>query len=180
MVFSHLNKNVEYPETREIDPEDIDHVSSLYLLEIYGKPHAVALGKVKYTFSVTYEIVYFPIYLVRNTKIIGKIGVYELERNRLLSVLDKNKEPRGGTSTFGLAKGSTFGLGEPIWFEKTTEEYMKKTHSEYEERESSEEKEVVISPSSREEKEEKSSNKLQERRRKRVRKGYNTKLTGIK
>lgn len=125
----------------------------LYLLEIYGKPHAVALGKVKYTFSVTYEIVFFPIYLVRNTKIIGKIGVYELERNRLLSVLDKNKEPRGGASTFSL--------GEPIWFEKTTEEYIKKTHSEYEERESSEEKEVVISPSSKE-KEEKSKEKEEE------------------
>ena len=120
MVYSHLNKSIEYPETREIDAEDIDHVSSLYLLEIYGKPHTVAIGKVKYTFSVTYEVVYFPIYLVRNTKIIGKLGVYELERNRLLSVMDKNKEPKVAN------------LGEPVWFSKTTEDYMKKTHSVYE------------------------------------------------
>lgn len=122
MVYSHLNKSIEYPETREIDAEDIDHVSSLYLLEIYGKPHTVAIGKVKYTFSVTYEVVYFPIYLVRNTKIIGKLGVYELERNRLLSIMDKNKEPKVAN------------LGEPVWFSKTTEEYMKKTHSVYEEK----------------------------------------------
>ena len=74
MVYSHLNKSIEYPETREIDPEDIDHVSSLYLLEIYGNPHTVAIGKVKYTFSVTYEVVYFPIYLVRNTKIIDVVN----------------------------------------------------------------------------------------------------------
>ena len=121
MVFSHLNKSIEYTETREIDPEDIDHVSSVYFLEIYGKPHTIALGKVKYTYSVNYDVVYFPIYLIRRTKIIGKIGVYELERNRLLSVIDKNKEPK------------VFGLGEPLWFGKTTEDYMKKTHSEYEE-----------------------------------------------
>lgn len=120
MVYSHLNKSIEYPETREIDAEDIDHVSSIYLLEIYGKPHTVAIGKVKYTFSVTYEVVYFPIYLVRNTKIIGKLGVYELERNRLLSMMDKNKEPKVAN------------LGEPVWFSKTTEDYMKKTHSVYE------------------------------------------------
>lgn len=120
MVYSHLNKSIEYPETREIDPEDIDHVSSIYLLEIYEKPHTVAIGKVKYTFSVTYEVVYFPIYLVRNKKIIGKLGVYEIERNRLLSVMDKNKEPKVAN------------LGEPIWFSKTTEAYMKKTHSVYE------------------------------------------------
>jgi hypothetical protein len=122
MVYSHLNKSIEYPETREIDPEDIDHVSSLYLLEIYGTPHVVAIGKVKYTFSVTYEVVYFPIYLIRNTKIVGKIGVYEVERNRLLSVMDKNKEPKVAN------------LGEPVWFSKTTEDYMKKTHSVYEEK----------------------------------------------
>jgi len=122
MVYSHLNKSIEYPETRDIDAEDIDHVSSIYLLEIYGKPHTVAIGKVKYTFSVTYEVVYFPIYLVRNTKIIGKLGVYELERNRLLSIMDKNKEPKVAN------------LGEPIWFSKTTEAYMKKTHSVYEEK----------------------------------------------
>jgi len=122
MVYSHLNKSIEYPETREIDAEDIDHISSIYLLEIYGKPHTVAIGKVKYTFSVTYEVVYFPIYLVRNTKIIGKVGVYELERNRLLSMMDKNKEPKVAN------------LGEPVWFLKTTEDYMKKTHSVYEEK----------------------------------------------
>ena len=130
MVYSHLNKSIEYLETREIDPEDIDHVSSIFLLEIYGNPHTVAIGKVKYTFSVTYEVIYFPIYLVRNTKIIGKIGVYELERNRLLSVMDKNKEPKVAN------------LGEPIWFSKTTEAYMKKTHSVYEDIEGKKEKEV--------------------------------------
>jgi hypothetical protein len=130
MVYSHLNKSIEYPETREIDPEDIDHISSIYLLEIYGKPHTVAIGKVKYTFSVTYEVVYFPIYLVRNTKIVGKIGVYELERNRLLSVMDKNKEPKVAN------------LGEPVWFSKTTEDYMKKTHSVYEDIEGKKEKDI--------------------------------------
>jgi predicted NAD-dependent protein-ADP-ribosyltransferase YbiA (DUF1768 family) len=119
MVFSHLNKSIEYLETREIDPEDVDYETALYEMEIYGKPHAVALGKVKYTYSTKYGIVYFPIYLIRKDKIRGKIGVYELERSRLPAAFDKEKDVKIDI------------LGEPLWFLKTTEEYILKTDAIY-------------------------------------------------
>lgn len=136
MVFSHLNKTIEYPESREIDPEDIDYDAAIYEIEIYGKTHLVALGKPKYTFSTKYDIVFFPIYLVRKNKIRGKIGIYEMERTRILSIMDKEKDVK-------IER-----LGDPLWFSITTEEYILKTDAVYiapvEEDLVEEEKEPVI------------------------------------
>ena len=128
MVFSHLNKSIEYLETREIDPEDMEHISPLYEIKIYDKSHVIALGKAKYTFSSKFDVIFFPIYLIlvgksnekkgkKDKLILGKIGVYEIERNRLISVMDKKK----------VVKVSI--LGEPLLFKKTTEAYMEKTNS---------------------------------------------------
>ena len=119
MVFSHLNKTIEYLESREIDPEDMDYDAAIYEIEIYGNSHLVALGKPKYTFSTKYDVVYFPIYLLRKNKICGKIGVYEMERTRILSAMDKNKDVK-------IER-----LGDPLWFERTTEEYIVKTDTIY-------------------------------------------------
>jgi predicted NAD-dependent protein-ADP-ribosyltransferase YbiA (DUF1768 family) len=119
MVFSHLNKTVEYKESREIEPEDIDYETAIYELDIYGQSHLVALGKPKYTFSTKYDIIYFPIYLLRKNKIRGKIGVYEIEKTRMISVMDKEKDVKIGI------------LGDPLWFSITTEDYIKKTDSVY-------------------------------------------------
>ena len=119
MVFSHLNKTIEYLESREIDPEDMDYDAAIYEIEIYGNSHLVALGKPKYTFSTKYDVVYFPIYLLRKNKIRGKIGVYEMERTRILSAMDKNKDVK-------IER-----LGDPLWFERTTEEYIVKTDTIY-------------------------------------------------
>ena len=119
MVFSHLNKIIEYQESREIDPEDIDHDAAIYEIEIYGQSYLVALGKPKYTFSTKYDVVYFPIYLIRKNKIRGKIGVYEVERTRIISLMDKEKDVK-------IER-----LGDPLFFEVTTEEYILKTDSIY-------------------------------------------------
>lgn len=119
MVFSHLNKTIEYQESREIDPEDIDHDAAIYEIEIYGQSYLVALGKPKYTFSTKYDVVYFPIYLIRKNKIRGKIGVYEVERTRIISLMDKEKDVK-------IER-----LGDPLFFEVTTEDYIKKTDAVY-------------------------------------------------
>lgn len=119
MVFSHLNKTIEYPESREIDPEDIDYDAAIYEIEIYGQSYLVALGKPKYTFSTKYDVVYFPIYLIRKNKIRGKIGVYEVERTRIISLMDKEKDVK-------IER-----LGDPLFFEVTTEDYIKKTDAVY-------------------------------------------------
>jgi hypothetical protein len=113
MVQSHLNQSVNYEEKREIDPADLDHESSIFEVEILKHNYLIALGKPNYTFATKYDIVYFPIYLLKGYKTIrGKIGVYEIEKNRLLrNNLGENIEV----------------LGEPLLFDITTVEYLKKT-----------------------------------------------------
>jgi hypothetical protein len=114
MVVSHLNKYIEYLETREIEDEDIDAETDIYEIEIYKKNHYIAIGKPKYTYTTKYKVVYFPIYLLKGFKqICGKIGVFEVEENRLISIQEN------------LTKG----LGEPLLFEKTTEKYIEKTRT---------------------------------------------------
>jgi predicted NAD-dependent protein-ADP-ribosyltransferase YbiA (DUF1768 family) len=112
MVVSHLNKYIDYLETREIEAEDIGEETDIYEMDIFNKNHYVAIGKPKYTYATKFDVVYFPIYLLKGfRKIRGKIGVFEIEKNRLISIQDN------------LTKG----LGEPLFFKNTTEKYMEKT-----------------------------------------------------
>ena len=114
MVVSHLNKYIDYLETREIESEDIGEETDIYEMDIFNKNHYVAIGKPKYTYATKFDVVYFPIYLLKGLKKIrGRIGVFEIEKNRLISIQEN------------LTKG----LGEPLFFENTTEKYMEKTRT---------------------------------------------------
>ena len=136
MVLSHLNKYIEYLETREIEEEDIDEETDIYEIEIYKKIHYITLGKPKYTYTAKYKVVYFPIYLLKGFKqICGKIGVFEVEENRLISV----------------QSNLTKGLGEPLFFEKTTEKYMEKAQDK---NKKEEEKTVEVEAKEKEEEQE--------------------------
>jgi hypothetical protein len=113
MVVSHLNKYIDYLETRELEAEDIGEETDIYEMEIFNKNHYIALGKAKYTFATKYDVVYFPIYLLKGfRKIRGKIGVFEIEKNRVISIKD-----------------NLVGLGKPLFFDITTEQYLEKTMS---------------------------------------------------
>jgi predicted NAD-dependent protein-ADP-ribosyltransferase YbiA (DUF1768 family) len=87
MVSSKINKDINYVETKTIDPEDNGYNSSLYEIYIENKPVIIALGKQKYTFS-SKSVLHYPIYLVVNQKIKAQIGVYEIQSSRSLNVLD--------------------------------------------------------------------------------------------
>jgi predicted NAD-dependent protein-ADP-ribosyltransferase YbiA (DUF1768 family) len=89
MVSSKINKDINYVETKTIDPEDNGYHSSLYEIYIDDKPITIALGKQKYTFS-SKSVLHYPIYLVVNQKIKAQIGVYEISSNRSLNVLDED------------------------------------------------------------------------------------------
>ena len=118
MVQSLLNKNVNYVETREIDPEDVDTNAPIYLIDLLNNRYSIALGKAKFTFSNNYDIIYFPMYLIRGSNtILGKIGVYEINKNRFTSLLDDENDPM------------LYKFGGPILFTSTTPQYLKKTHS---------------------------------------------------
>ena len=116
MVLSHLNKYIDYSETREIEEEDIGEETNIYEMNIRDKKYHVAFGKPKYTFATKYNVVYFPIYLLKGfRKIRGKIGVIEIEKTQVISVKD-----------IGLG---VLGNYKPLFFDITTETYLEKTMS---------------------------------------------------
>ena len=90
MVVSKINADVQYEEkSRYIDPEDKGHESSLYEVELFGKPVVIAIGKPKYTFT-RFKVVFYPIYIVSNNNAIeGQIGLFEIEQDKILGLFDE-------------------------------------------------------------------------------------------
>ena len=88
MVNSILDKSINYPELRKLDPQDKNYDATAYEVEILGKDRTIALGQAKYSFEKK-NILYFPLYLVVDDTVDSQIGVYEIFKNTLLDVLDE-------------------------------------------------------------------------------------------
>ena len=88
MVNSVIDPTVNYSETPEIDPMDLDHDANIYETTIYDKNIIFALGKPNYTY-VNNNIVYYSIYLIHNDEITMQIGVYEIVANEEETIFDK-------------------------------------------------------------------------------------------
>lgn len=89
MVFSKINEDIEYKETKKIDDEDRGHQSSLYEVKLFDKDIVVCLGKPKYTFT-SRNIVFYPIYIVStDNKIEGQIGLFEINTDKALKIFDE-------------------------------------------------------------------------------------------
>jgi len=116
MVSSKINKEINYVETKTIDPEDNGYHSTLYEIDIFDKPMIIALGKQKYTFS-SKSVLYYPIYLVVNQKIKAQIGVYEIQSSRSLNVLDNDGD-------IDLTK-----FGEPLLYSFVNSKFVEKVLS---------------------------------------------------
>ena len=77
MVVSKLSKNINYTEKMRLDSEDVDHNATSYNANIRGFELLIAIGKEKYGF-VGKNVIYFPIYLIKDDKVFNQIGVYEI------------------------------------------------------------------------------------------------------
>jgi predicted NAD-dependent protein-ADP-ribosyltransferase YbiA (DUF1768 family) len=117
MVSSKLNDAVQYKESNNVDPEDKGYASSIYEMNIHGEPIEFALGKQKYTYSGK-NILYFPIYMVKNDKITSQIGIYEIDVNQAINILDKD-----GDIDLDM-------FDEPLLFSFVTSEFVKKENVE--------------------------------------------------
>lgn len=117
MVSSKLNDSVQYKESKSVDSEDKGYLSSLYEMKIHGEYIEFALGKQKYTYSGK-NILYFPIYMVKNDKIKSQIGVYEIDVNQSINILDKD-----GDIDLDM-------FDEPLLFSFITPEFIKKENAE--------------------------------------------------
>jgi hypothetical protein len=85
-TVSIINPEVTYKENNTIDPEDLGHKSQVYELDVKdGGTISVVLGKPKYIYT-SKNIIFFPIYAVRRSKIRAQIGVFEVKSVNLLNV----------------------------------------------------------------------------------------------
>ena len=89
MVQSKLNNTVNYPEINTLDPEDKEHDADLYELNVKGVECIIALGLPKFSF-IEKEIVYYPVYIIKDERVDAQIGVYEIMSAQQPAVLDED------------------------------------------------------------------------------------------
>ena len=109
MVLSIIDNSIQYPESKNIDPDDIDHEAYVYYGEILNNPVNFVLGKPKFDY-VENNIIYFYIYLVNNENIHSKIGLYEVNDNDYNSLIDSD----GNISEFYLETPLLFNFANNI------------------------------------------------------------------
>jgi len=89
MVNSILNPKINYPEIKKLDSEDKHFDASMYEINVLGEDIVIALGQAKYAF-IDDNIIYYPIYLVKNDKVSTQIGVYEIMAEQLPNIVDED------------------------------------------------------------------------------------------
>ena len=87
MVQSYLKKSISYPENRGLMPEDKNMNADLYEITLFDKDEIIALGQPIYTF-IEHNIIYYPIYLVKNDRVSLQIGLYEVFADGLVNIID--------------------------------------------------------------------------------------------
>lgn len=92
MVKSKIHPDkVIYNEIKSIDDGDIGYSSSVYEIELYHNDIEIVLGREKYTYS-DYGIIYYTIYLLLGNSPVARIGVFEIESSKLISILDEEND----------------------------------------------------------------------------------------
>ena len=92
MVLSKINKDISYPELKSVDPGDLKLEANLYQMEVLGEDVIVAVGNAKTTFEEN-DIIFFPIYLVKKNDKVVQIGVFEVESDKPMKMMDDKNNP---------------------------------------------------------------------------------------
>ena len=109
MVVSLLDPKINYVERKNIHIDDIDEEVSIYEVPLYNTIYDIGLGTTKYDY-VDHNILYIPIYLIINGRVIEQIGIYELNGKSINPFLDEDgdvvienmKKPLLFTTGWGL------------------------------------------------------------------------------
>ena len=125
MVKSKINPDkVLYNEIKSIDDGDIGYASSVYEIELYNNNIEIVLGREKYTYQ-EYGIIYYTIYLLLGSSPAARIGVFEIESNKLISILDEDND-------IDLSKGNILLFDNEDFILRKIKEY-KESHQDLEE-----------------------------------------------
>jgi hypothetical protein len=114
MVVSILDPKLNYRENKSIHIEDVSQEVSIYEIPIYGITCDVGLGSVKYDYVDNHNILYIPVYLLVNDRVIEQIGLYEVNGNNISSFLDEEGD-------IDIAK-----MNKPVLFSYVKKEYLKR------------------------------------------------------
>lgn len=114
MVYSNLNTSIFYKENPGLNLNDAGHESIWYEIELFGEWVTITLGKLN-TIYADKNVVFYPIYLVVNGKMVAQIGLFELSSERSMSIIDDE-----GDIILDL-------LDDPLLYGFVTDEFIKKT-----------------------------------------------------
>ena len=84
---SKLNDTINYSELKYLSEEDTNFEANLYEMTLFEMSIIIAIGLPKFTY-IDKEIVYYPVYIIKNDKVHSQIGLYEIMSNTQPSVLD--------------------------------------------------------------------------------------------
>jgi len=113
MVVSKIDNTINYSEQKKLNPEDIEHNATTYETDIFSMDVIIAIGKEKYTF-IEKEVIYFPLYLIKDDLVYSQIGLYELKSDHLVGVLDDDGD-------LNIDQ-----VGDPLLYSFVSDTYLKK------------------------------------------------------
>lgn len=111
MVVSLLDPKLNYNESKKIYDDDVSQEVSIYEVPIYNNIYDVGLGSTKYDYTAE-NILFIPIYLVVNNRVIEQIGLYELSGDNIAPYLDEDGD-------IDINK-----VSKPLMFSYATKDYL--------------------------------------------------------
>ena len=90
MVRSKLVPSINYIELKSLDPSDTqehNYKAPLYEASVLGINTIISIGNINKTY-ISQNIVYYPIYLIKNDEVLSQIGLYEMFKADIPSLLD--------------------------------------------------------------------------------------------
>lgn len=88
-VKSLIEPKLEYSENKTVDIDDIHYSTSIYDYELFNEDVEIALGKGKED-SNGYNIVFYSVYLIYNSELKSRIGVFEGKSENMVELIDEN------------------------------------------------------------------------------------------
>jgi predicted NAD-dependent protein-ADP-ribosyltransferase YbiA (DUF1768 family) len=91
MVVSKIDNSISYPESRIVMAQDKELKVELYSIVIKDINVVIAIGSSINTYTKK-NIIYYPIYMIKNNNKAVQIGLYEIQSSNLLTITDENGE----------------------------------------------------------------------------------------